>query len=266
LAQVPTRLGKREIGFALAMGVVAAGGIALVVYDDNEDHGPGFVEQFEPGEDADVTYQLTAFNEVTSIGSQDVMITQGDAFSVRAEGPANRIEDLEAVVEDGRLVIRPRDGGPNIRLTGHDDVTFHITMPQIEQVTLAGSGDVMLGRVEGASFAALVDGSGQVEIADLAVGQADLRITGSGDMVVSGTADNTEITVEGSGEVDGQSLSSTNGTITITGSGDASLDVTDRANISITGSGDVDVSGPGLCTVTTVGSGDVRCEGSDDED
>lgn len=242
------------------MGVVAAGGIALLI-DDDDPADPGFIEQFDPGEDVSLVYQLADFAEVTSVGSHDVIITQGEAFSVRAEGPSNRIDDLEAVVEDGRLVIQPREGGPKIRLTGHDDVTFHVTMPQVTQITLAGSGDVTVDRVQGASFAALVEGSGQIEINDAAVGQADLRVTGSGDLVVSGTASETRITVEGSGEVDADGLSTTTGTITITGSGEAALDVSDQAEVVITGSGDVDITGAAQCLVTTQGSGDVRCEG-----
>ncbi len=260
MANTPTGLRKREIGFALAMGVIAAGGIALLI-DDDDPADPGFIEQFEPGDDVTLVYQLAGFDEIMSVGSHDVMVTQGDVFSVRAEGPANRIDDLEAVVEDGRLVIRPREGGSNIRLTGHDDITFHVSMPQITQITLAGSGDMTVGRVEGDSFTALLEGSGQIEINDVAVEQADLRVAGSGDLVISGTASDTRITVEGSGEVDADDLSSTTGTITITGSGDAALDVSDQAEVAITGSGDVDITGAGQCLVTTQGSGDVRCEG-----
>jgi len=247
------------------MGVAAAGGIALVVYDEDSHGDPRFIEQFEPGEDTDVVFQLTAFNEVTSIGSQDVMIAQGDAFSVRAEGPANRIEDLEAVVEDGRLVIRPRDGGPNIRLTGHDDVTFHVTMPQIDRVALVGSGDVVVERVTGSGFTGLVEGSGELVIRDLAVDRADLSVEGSGDLAVSGSTREASLTISGSGEVDGEGLDTATATITINGSGEASLEVADRAEVTVNGSGDVDVTGPGLCAATINGSGDVRCEGSGDD-
>ena len=67
------------------MGVVAAGGIALVVYDEDSQGDPRFIEQFEPGEDTDVVFHLTAFNEVTSIGSQDVMIAQAALVALSLE-------------------------------------------------------------------------------------------------------------------------------------------------------------------------------------
>jgi hypothetical protein len=190
------------------------------------------------------------------------MITQGDAFAVRAEGPANRIKDLEAVVEDGQLIIRPREGGPNIRLTGHDDVTFHITMPRIDRIALAGSGDVEVDRVTGPSFTGVVEGGGELVVRDLAVDRADLTVTGSGDLAVSGSTRETSVTISGSGEVDGQGLDTARATITINGSGEASLVVADRAEVTVNGGGDVDVGGPGICAVTINGSGDVSCEGS----
>lgn len=246
------------------MGVVAAGGIALIVYDDDFQGDRRFVQQFEPAEDVDMVYPLTAFNEVSSIGSQDVMISQGDVFAVRAEGPANRIEDLEAVVEDGRLVIRPRRGGPNIRLTGHDDVTFHVTMPTIDRVALAGSGDVEVDRVTGPGFTGLVEGGGELVIRDLGTDWVELSVDGSGDLAVSGTTREARLSIRGSGEVDAEGLDTTTASITIDGSGEASLEVAERAEVTVNGSGDVDVTGPGLCAVTINGSGDVTCEGSGD--
>lgn len=251
------RLRKREIAFAVAMGLVAASGAALFLLEnDGSESSPALAGPSE------MTYQLGEFDEIATTGPQDVIVTYGDAISVRSEGSPDALAALEATVEDGRLLIRPKDRpGPFGDWGRLESATFFVTVPRLEAVTVAGSGDIEIDRIESESFAGAIEGSGELSIGALTVGEADFRIGGSGNIVAIGTARETHVSINGSGEVGAGGLRSDTASVSINGSGDVVLTAEDEAEVSIVGSGDVAISGPARCVVTQVGSGDVQCEG-----
>ena len=246
------RLRKREIAFALAAGALAAGGAALVLDDDV---GP---DRDREESAAEMRYEATDFDAVSVIGPQDVIIVVADEFKVTASGDPGALAQFEAVVEDGSLVIRPREG---VTFDDLDDVTFTVAMPTISRVDVEGSGDVTVDGVAGPRFSGAVSGSGTLAIAMLEAEEVELAVTGSGDLDAAGTARAVAIQVTGSGEIHAAGLTGASANVAIEGSGDVDLSVLEQAAVAITGSGEVDISGPAVCTVTGVGSGEVRCEG-----
>lgn len=254
------RLRKREILFALTAGVVAAGG-AMAILDTDSGAGRPMAALAESSEK---TYQLADFDEIATSGPQDVVVTQGDTFAVRAEGSPEALALLEPVVVNGRLTIQPAKGfnwGNWPRLAS---ATYYVTLPRLDAVAVAGSGDISVDRIEGESFDAQLAGSGSLAIATMKVDRANFALGaagGSGDVVASGTARETHVSIAGSGEVKAAGLHSDAASVSIMGSGDVALTVEKDAKISIAGSGDVDISGPARCSVNQMGSGDVRCTG-----
>ena len=75
---MPTRgkLRKREILFAVTMGVLATGGAALVLSDG----GPGTEPPPVTALAAPQTYELGEFTEISTVGPQDVVVTLGGSF------------------------------------------------------------------------------------------------------------------------------------------------------------------------------------------
>ncbi len=250
------RLRKREIVFAVAAGVVAAGGAALIL--DSDDGGPPAQAY---GGTREMTYQAADFDQISTSGPQDVNVTLGDSFAVRSEGSPQALEQLEAVVVNGKLTIQPKRGFNWGNWRSLQPATFYVTLPKLEAVAVAGSGDVSIDRIEGERFDGSIAGPGSLAIATMAVGDATFSIGGQGDVTVAGTARNTHVAIAGTGEVQGGGLSSDTASISIGGTGDVSLTVQKEANVSIMGTGDVDISGPGRCSVTQMGTGDVTCSG-----
>jgi hypothetical protein len=257
------KLRKREVVFAVSMGALAAAGAAAVLAGIDND---------APSRSAVATadhaiYAVAPFEEISTVGPQDVVVTLGDTASVRAEGSPRALAQLEAVVENGRLTIRPK------RRFGFSwgslrSATFYVTVPRLEEITLAGSGDIRVDRIEGKRFDATVGGPGSIRIDSLKVDEAGFTVAGSGNLVAAGAARQSRVTVAGSGKIRGQGLHSESASVSIGGSGDVALTVEKDAQVSITGSGDVDITGPARCSVTRMGSGDVQCEGGggDDDD
>ncbi len=253
------RLRKREIVFAVAAGVLAAGAAAVMLDNDEDGGAPPMAALSGPSEK---TYQAADFDEISTVGPQDVVITRGDTFSVRAEGSPQALAILDAVVVDGRLTIKPKNANFNFfRWPGGASATYYVTLPQLQGIAVAGSGDVSVDRIEGRGFEASIAGPGSLAISAIKVDSANFSIGGQGDISVAGTARDTHVAIAGTGEVQGGGLRSDTASISIGGTGDVALTVDKEAKVSIMGTGDVDISGPGRCSVTQMGSGDVQCAG-----
>lgn len=248
----------REIVLAVGVGALGAGGAALTLSAMHDDDGGRVMAR---AADETKTYQVTAFDQISTSGPQDVVVTSGDTLAVRAEGSSEALAQLEATVENGRLLIRPKEGFFWGNWGMLDDVTFYVTAPKLKKVVMAGSGEIRIDKIEGDSFEGTVGGPGEISIGALKVDEADFTVAGSGNLIAEGTARDTHVTVAGSGEVQADGLRSQTASISIGASGNVALTVDKDAQVSITGSGDVDISGPGRCSVTRMGSGEVRCEG-----
>lgn len=261
--QTRGKLRAREIMLAVAAGTLAAGGAALILSEDDDDeHRAAAMAGPES-----VTYEVTPFAEIAIVGPQDVVVSRGETFGVRSEGSPEALAQLEAVVEDGKLLIRPKQGfGGGFNWGRLAAATVYVSLPQLDAVALAGSGDVRIDRIEGPRFTGTVAGSGELAIDAMQVDEADFSIGGSGNLVAAGTARETRVSIGGSGEFQAEDLRSQTASVSIGGSGDVALHVEGEARVSIAGSGDVDISGPARCSVTRMGSGNVSCATGGDED
>ena len=85
------------------------------------------------------------------------------------------------------------------------------------------------------------------------------KVTGSGDMTLSGSTDELQIHVTGSGDFDGESLTSNRTDVSCTGSGDAMVVANTNLNAKVHGSGDIEYKGkPIQKDIRIFGSGDVN--------
>ena len=213
------------------------------------------------GEVVQRNYEVGAFDAVALAGSHDVVVSVGGAPSVRAEGDAETLEQLEVRVEDGELTIGNRDRrrlwvsfGRNRR-----PATVYVTVPSLRAASVAGSGDMRVDRAEAGSFDASLAGSGDLQIDSLRAGRAEFSVAGSGNIRAAGAAQSSDVSIAGSGDVDLSGLETRTANVSVMGSGDVRLRATEAADVSIMGSGDVEVAGGARCSVSKHGSGDVRC-------
>lgn len=223
---------------------------------DHDNAGGGYQNK-EAGPRTTKTYDVAGFTGVDLRGSDDVDVKVGPAFSVKAEGGSNVLEDLEITVVDGTLRIsrKSRNGWS----WGHDSgAKIHVTMPAINAATVGGSGDLTVDKAQG-NFKAAIGGSGNLRVGAIAGGDVDLAIGGSGDLTVGGTAGKLSAAVAGSGDIDAKGLTATSADVAVAGSGNISGTVKGEAKVSIVGSGDVELGGGAKCNVTAVGSGEARC-------
>ncbi|MEO0340730.1 MAG: head GIN domain-containing protein [Bacteroidota bacterium] len=182
----------------------------------------------------------------------DVFITQGPNFEVRVEGQENAVEQLDRDVRNGFWEIEFDRCMRNL-----DDFRVYITMPDITELYVSGSG-VIIGEnifVTG-DLTLSVSGSGSIDVG-LDSDDIDTRISGSGDIRMEGLADEVRHRTSGSGDLFAFDLETRTSDITISGSGDAEVFVQDELTIRISGSGDVFYKGRPSLNVSVSGSGRV---------
>ncbi|WNO54270.1 head GIN domain-containing protein [Stakelama saccharophila] len=198
------------------------------------------------------------FAGVALLGSDDVDISTGQDFSVRAEGGDEALDRLKIEVRDHVLRIGHKDTGWS--WGSHEGAVIHVTMPAIRTARISGSGNMTIDRAEG-PFEGSIAGSGDLTVGAVDGPSAEFDIAGSGTLSAAGRVDRLSMAIDGSGDIKAGGLTARQASVEIAGSGDATAAVNGNANVSVLGSGDVDLGGQARCTINSSGSGDVHCGG-----
>lgn len=228
--------------------------VACSFHSGDNDSQPGVPAS---GQGTSRTYQVAGFTGVALKGSDDADVRVGQAFSVRAEGPSDRLDDLKIVKDGDTLKISRKSN--HMSWGGGRDVKVFVTMPAIRSASIAGSGNMTVDRVEGGGFDGSTAGSGDLSIGQMQVDQVKLSIAGSGNIAASGAAKQASLSIAGSGGIDAGGLTASQADVSVAGSGDVKATVNGHAKVSMMGSGDVDLGGGATCDVSKMGSGTVTC-------
>jgi hypothetical protein len=178
-------------------------------------------------------YTITSFDKIRVTGPFTVNLRTESAASARAEGSTRALDQVRVEVQGRTLMVtsgRNNWGGWTSEDVG--PVVIDVTTPSLAAAILTGSGKLNIDRAKAARF--------------------DLSLTGSGNISIGAL-------VQGSGGIAGAKLVVTDLDLSSSGSGDISLAATRAAKVNATGSGDVVITGPAACLVHATGSGDVRC-------
>lgn len=233
-----------------------------------------------------------AFNGIALIGSCKVVCAQGDRHSVVVEAPKEVATKLKTEVKDGVLTIsREKIAGVRMVANNKDDrqTTVYVTAPQLQkislvgsgdivvkgkitsnerlQVSLSGSGDIAMGDVEVKSASFSLAGSGDIKAHDVKGNQVELSLAGSGDVEVNGVeADKAKFNLAGSGDVRVKEVKAPNVAVNAAGSGDLAVGKVDCTLLNVNHASSSDVNISNLKAVTTkvnkVGSGNLTIAGT----
>ncbi|CCW19093.1 hypothetical protein EBBID32_34550 [Sphingobium indicum BiD32] len=218
----------------------------------------------EPASNAAATQDWSTLKDFTAIdatGPDDVAVTIGETFAVRAEGDPKAIEQLTIAVKGDRLVIG-RKSGSNWswgRNDGNQGATIRVTMPAIRAAALTGAGDFTLDRAEGDTLDLSLTGAGDFDIGAVKLRSLKADITGAGSVKIAGTADEGRLAITGAGDIDADGLKLGKADVSILGAGNIAFASDGTVAISIMGPGDVTVKGKAQCTTSGTGPGEARC-------
>jgi len=243
------------------------------------------------------------FNGVRNTTAARVIVRVGAEHSVRVTGENRALDRLFVEVDEGVLKIRrpwrPWNPATYLPFESDREVLVEVTMPELNSVTLTGSGSAMVegmirtdrldlrttgpGRISATGDVHVLDvsitGSGDIDFRgtadeatvsltgpgdlylDLDAGRIEARTTGSGDIILLGSARTLALKIRDGGRFDGEHFITDTAEITISGSADALLQVRRELDARLTGGGDIRLVGRAPTIVaTTTGSGRVITE------
>jgi hypothetical protein len=207
------------------------------------------------------TRDVSGFTSIGSGGPFNVHVKIDGTESLKINGPADAISQIETKVEDGNLEIRWKDKWRNNGDKHWGKIDIYVTARSLTGVALAGSGDMTVdGTVSGDNVNVALSGSGNISTA---VKASDLHtsISGSGSVHLDGSADETKISVSGSGSLNAKELKTNTANVNVAGSGNVYLIAEKTISGHIAGSGNVVYSGNATEEdVRTAGSGRVSRE------
>jgi hypothetical protein len=208
---------------------------------------------------------INSFNKIDLAFASNVTVSQGATQEVSVTGHPNIIALLKRDVVNGLFVLQLEDGCYN-----NYHLSVDITIPNIEQVKLSGSGNIMVSSFTNQNDLILdLTGSGDMTIHDFE-GSENLRIdlAGSGNITTHGFegTEILDINLAGSGNITANSNTTSLTTFTLNLGGSGNYNgfplSADDCTVSLSGSGNISLTASNTLGVTLGGSGNVYYKGT----
>ena len=202
---------------------------------------------------------VPSFSKISLRISANVHLKQGDKQSIRIEAKSSALEDIITEVKNRTLNIRfPANYFFRNNNTGKIDI--YITVPEVDGLTISGSGNIIADEVKTRILDLTISGSGNIKIGGLSTDRVAATISGSGGINIDdgGVADELTANISGSGNVKASGFEAKDVTAHISGSGNCSVKSNGSVKARIAGSGSVYYSGNPSIDSSVAGSGRVK--------
>ncbi len=144
-------------------------------------------------------------------------------------------------------------------LRSDNKIKVYVTTDKIEEVFLSGSGNVTSDApFSGSDQLKLgISGSGDIRL-NVNAPYIESHISGSGNIDLSGETKDSKVTITGNGDYKATDLQCENAEVHITGSGNVNVFASVKLEVHITGSGDVYYKGTPSIQQHITGSGTIK--------
>ncbi len=177
---------------------------------------------------------VPAFGSVDLAGSNNLFIRVGEEQSVQVYGDDNLIDRVTTDVDATTLVIGSKPGS----YSTDSPMRVEVSVPSLRDLTLSGSGNVLVSGVDGRQFTVTISGSGVV--------------------TASGATEQLDVTVSGSGQAELGGVEARAVQAVVSGSGNIVVTATASLDASVPGSGSIMYGGnPSDVTKSVTGSGEI---------
>jgi hypothetical protein len=213
-----------------------------------------------PAGAAERSYSVTDFDRVQVDGPYQVTVTTGLASSARAEGSTEALERVSVEVLGNTLRVRANRSGwggyPGERA---GPVRLAVTTRELHAAMVVGSGSLDVDRTKGLRVDLSVNGSGRLGVAAVEADNLVVGLLGGGRITLAGRAKQLKATIQGSGDLAAAGLSADDAQINADTAGIVTVAVARTVKLNATGPGDVEIIGSPSCALEGQGTGHVVC-------
>lgn len=204
--------------------------------------------------------KVSTFSEVALRIPAKVYIEQGKTQSVEIVAKSSTLEEIITEVKGRTLNIKFPNTNYFWKKFEPGKIEIHITMPEIDGLSVSGSGDIIAEEIESRILELAVSGSGDIVIDELDAKRVSSSISGSGDITINngGVADDLSVSISGSGDVKAIGFEASDVVVRVSGSGNCSVSSNGSIKARIAGSGNVNYKGNPSIDSSVAGSGRVK--------
>ena len=207
-----------------------------------EGHGPVHARQ----------HDVSGFTGIRLNIAAEAVVTPGNSFRVQVEAEDNLLDEITTEVHGRVLRI-----GSRKCLKSNIKIRILVTLPELNELEINGTGDIVLPDTFQVDKIALeINGSGNIN-GRLIAAKIQSTIHGSGDIRLSGSANEHDIRIMGSGDVFAADLPCNASEIKVNGSGDVYVYAINELDAHINGTGNVHYKGKPSVSVKINGTGKV---------
>jgi len=187
--------------------------------------------------------------------SGTLLIKQGFKSALVIQGDENLLDYVESKVDNGVLRIGRKEVEGSLLPT--KDLIFYVTVRDLNQLDVAGSGEVKsIEQILGERLDLKVKGSVHVML-DVEMKTLSLTLIGKGKVFLSGQTHEQRVDITGQGRYDGSALESGETFVKIIGEGRAVISTVDLLDVELVGSGSVTYVGCPKVNESILGEGKV---------
>jgi len=196
-------------------------------------------EDYGALQEGEKTIQLDNFQKLEMGHAFVIEVKQGTEFSIQAKGDKRNLEDLEAMVSDGKLRIRYKNSANR-----HYTTYLYITMPHLEEVDFSGASKATItGFSEITSFKMILQGASMCQM-QLSAANFDLNISGASKLeIVGGSANKITANISGASFLDASWIKTEEALLDVSGASTAKVDVNKRLEVVASGASTVRYKG-----------------------
>ncbi len=203
---------------------------------------------------AQQTRNVGDFTGIKAGDAFNILVSQGDANTVKVEAPENLQGQIKTEVKDGILSISTEG---NIKTD--KTVNILINVKALNSLDVSGSADVKTeNQLICDKLFIKSNGAGDVHL-EVKATEIKTEISGAGDVSLKGSSQLLTADVSGAGDLKASNVETDKAKVKVSGAGDAKVNVKQSLDADVSGAGSVIYKGnPGERNVNITGAGSVR--------